>query len=133
MNRWGRSLLTIGLLTLPPILLLATRCLDWIAAATAEQTATGIAIAALGGLITGIVSERFLGRGRTGLEQTAGLVAATALGVTTIGILYLLHIRGPMSSIGTPERAVNQIFSFVEFLTAQGAGALLSTGRFRAT
>jgi len=125
-NRRDRLWLAACLLAVPPTLLLAARSLGWVKASTAEPTFTGIAITAIGGLIVGIISERFLGRGRNGVEQTAGLIAATALSITTIGILYLLHIRGPMSSIGTPERAVKQLFSFVEFLTSQGAGILLS-------
>ena len=131
MNRRSRLALAVCLLTVPPILLLAALSLTWIAVPTAEQTFIGIAITATGGLIIGIISERFLGRGRNGAEQTVGLITATALGVTTIGILYLLLIRGPMSSIGTPERAVKQLFSFVEFLTAQGAGILFSASRTR--
>ena len=133
MNRRGLLWLAVCLLGVPPTLLLATQSLGWVKASTADQTFIGIAITATGGLIVGIISERFLGRGRNGVGQTAGLIAATALSVITIGILYLLHIRGPMSSIGTPERAVKQLVSFVEFLTAQGAGILLSASRSRET
>jgi len=132
-NRRSRLVLAVSLLTVPPTLLLAAHSLGWILASTAEQTFIGIAITATGGLIVGIISERYLGRGRNGVEQTAGLIAATALSVITIGILYLLHIKGPMSSIGTPERTVKQLFSFVEFLTAQGAGILLSATLGRET
>jgi len=128
-KRGSQLALAVSLLIVPPALLLVAHSLGSIKAPTAEQTFTGIAITATGGLIVGLISERFLGRGRNGVEQTAGLIAATALSVITIGILYLLHIRGPMSSIGTPERAVKQLFSFVEFLTAQGAGILLSASR----
>lgn len=133
MNHRSRLVLAVCLLTAPPALLLVVHSLGWVEASTLEQTLVGIAITAPGGLIIGIISERFLGRGRNGREQTAGLIAATALGVATIGILYLLHIRGPMSSIGTPARAVKQLLSFVEFLTAQGAGILLSANRRRKT
>jgi hypothetical protein len=132
-NRRSRLALAACLLIVPPALLLAARSLGWVEASTTEQTFIGIAITAVGGLVVGIISERFLGRGRNSVEQTAGLIAATALSVTTIGILYLLCVRGPMSAIGTPERAVKQIFGFVEFLTAQGAGILLSTSRFHET
>jgi hypothetical protein len=132
-NRRSRLALAACLLIGLPTLLLAAQSLGWVEASTAEKTFVGIAITAVGGLIVGIISERFLGRGRNGAEQTAGLIAATALSVTTIGILYLLLIRGPMSTIGTPERAAEQLFSFVEFLTAEGAGILVSTGQLRKT
>jgi len=130
-NRRSRLALALCLLVVPPIVLLAAQPLGRIEAATVEQTLTGIAITAVGGLIAGIISARFLRRGCNGVEQTAGLIAATALSVATIGTLYLFHIRGPMSSIGTPERAVKQLFGFVEFLTAQGAGILFSANLCR--
>ena len=133
MNHRARLWLAVCLLGVSPTLLLAARSLGRVKASTADQTFIGVAITATGGLIVGIISERFLVRARSGAEQTAGFITATALSVITIGILYLLHIRGPMSSIGTPERAVKQLFSFVEFLTAQGAGILLSASRGRET
>lgn len=125
----NRHVLAAGLIVWPLLLLPLLQVLGWTATSTAQETLVGIAITALGGIITGAISERLLGRGRNSSEQAVGLFAVTTLGVITIGILYLLQIRGPMSSIGTPERAVNQIVAFAEFLTAQAAGILLSAGR----
>jgi hypothetical protein len=115
-----------GLILTPPLLLGIARALGWIGASLATHSFVGCAIAAGGGVLTGLAVERFLHRGRNGTEHLVGLALTTALGVLTVGYLYLVHIRGPMSAITTLSRAVSQILIFVEFLTAQAAGVLLT-------
>lgn len=121
----------LTLLTAPLLALGIARSLQWVDAAGARSTLIGMAIAALGGVMTGAVVERFLHRGRNELENVLGLVATTALGISTIGILYLVHIRGPMAAIGSLPRAIRQGLSFLEFLTAQGAGILMASAIIR--
>lgn len=117
-NRWiGPTLL----LATPTLLTGMARALQWIDAATVRSALTGIAIAAIGGAATGLVAERFLHRGRNEVENMAGLIGVTMLGLLTIGYLYLIHIRGPMATIGLLPRAVQQVLGFAEYLTAQGA------------
>jgi hypothetical protein len=125
-SRGGRWSAVASLVLAPPLLLGIARILGWIGDGLTMPTLVGCGIAAAGGLLTGLAAERFLHRGRNGAEHLIGLAATTALGVLTIGYLYLVHIRGPMSSIGTLSRAVSQILIFVEFLTAQAAGVLLA-------
>lgn len=127
-NKRPTPLLTfLGALLLGPSLLLGiARGLGWIGAAKAVDTLVGILIAAAGGVITGVVAERLLRRGRNGAENLLGVALTTALGVLTIGYLYVVHIQGPMSSIGALDRAVQQVLIFIQYLTAEGAGALLA-------
>ena len=116
-----------GLLLAPPALAWIAISLGWVGPNLAGSTLAGCGIAAAGGAVTGAVAERFLHRGRNGAEHLFGLAATTALGVLIVGYLYLFHIRGPMSTIGALSRGISQILIFVEFLTAQVAGILLST------
>lgn len=127
-NKRPTPLLTfLGALFLGPSLLLGiARGLGWIGAAKAVDTLVGILIAAAGGVITGVVAERLLRRGRNGAENLLGVALTTALGVLTIGYLYVVHIQGPMSSIGALDRAVQQVLIFIQYLTAEGVGALLA-------
>ncbi len=126
-GRQGRFWLGVACLVLaPPFLAWIAIALGWLGPGLARLTLTGCGIAAVGGVLTGAVAERFLHRGRNGTEHLLGLAATTALGVLIIGYLYLVHIRGPMSSIGTLGRGVSQVLIFVEFLTAQVAGVLLA-------
>lgn len=122
-----RMLAVAGLLAAPPLLLMMARVLQWADRDTAQATLVGIAITAAGGTLTGITADRFLHRGRNQAENLIGLAATTFLGVLTIGYLYIAHIRGPMSTIATLPRAISQGLSFLEFLTAQGAGTLLAS------
>jgi hypothetical protein len=114
-----------ALLLAPPLLLLPVWLLSWVDIQTAIWTLVGIAAAIAGGLVGGVTAERFLRRGQGSLEQIFGVGATTAVGVVTVGYLYVVHIQGPMASIGTFSRAVEQTLIFLAFLTAQGAGVLL--------
>ncbi len=114
-------------LLLGPVLLLGTAwAADLVPQRVAVHTLSGLAIAAIGGLLAGMVAERLMHRGNSGAAQAIGLVMTTGIGVVTIGYLYLFHIRGPMATIGTLNRTVEQGLIFVHFLTAQAAGAILS-------
>jgi len=83
---------------------------------------TGAGVAALGGILTGLVVDRFIRRNRGDVELLIGLSLATAFGVLTVGYLYLIHIRGPIASIGDTDRAVEQITVFLTYLLAQTLG-----------
>lgn len=96
---------------------------------TFSDTLLGAGIAALGGVLTGIVGDRFIRHNRSDIELLIGLALATVLGVLTIGYLYLIHIRGPMASIGQLDRAVEQITVFLTYLFTQAVGIRL-TRRF---
>jgi hypothetical protein len=114
-----------ALLLGPSLLLLPAWLLGWVGLPTVIWTLLGMAGAVVGGLAAGVTAERFLRRGEPGFEQVFGLGATTAIGVVTVGYLYVVHVRGPMASIGTVSRAVEQTLIFVTFLSAQGAGVLL--------
>jgi hypothetical protein len=95
----------------------------------ARTTLSGMVVTGIGGILTGLAASRFLHRGSNQGENLLGLFLTTTLGVVTIGYLYLVNIRGPMSTIGTPPRLVHQGLSFLEFLTGMGAGTLMSLGQ----
>jgi hypothetical protein len=116
----------ILLLAAPAVLLGIVVALQRIDLATAKRTLVGIAITSAGGLIAGALAERLLHRGKHELMHLLGVIATTAIGVLTISYLYLVEIRGPMSTIGSLPRAVHQGIGFIAFLTAQGAGMLIS-------
>lgn len=120
---WVSALL---LLAAPPLLLVIGAALQGIDLVTAERALGGIAITSAGGLIAGALAERLLRRGKRELTQLLGVIATTAIGMLTISYLYLVDIRGPMSTIGSLPRAVHQGVGFLAFLTAQGAGMLIS-------
>jgi hypothetical protein len=120
-----RSILMIGALLLgPPLMLPLALALNWLDAPAATSALVGCAIAAVGGLLTGTVAERLLHRGEGSTQQLLGVVLTSVLGVLTIGYLYLVHLRGPMTAITTPERIVSQTLVFLAFLAAQAAGIL---------
>jgi hypothetical protein len=87
---------------------------------------TGAGVAALGGILTGLVVDRFIKRKQGDVELLVGLSLATAFGVLTVGYLYLIHIRGPIASIGDTDRAVEQITVFLTYLFAQALGIQLA-------
>lgn len=120
---WVSALL---LLVAPPLLLWIGVLLNELDLVTAERALGGIAITSAGGLIAGTLAERLLRRGKRELTQLLGVIATTAIGMLTISYLYLVGIRGPMSTIGSLPRAVHQGMGFLAFLTAQGAGMLIS-------
>ena len=111
------------LLTLLPLIV---SFILWIVGAiradTLSETAQGAIVATLGGILTGSVADRFIRRKRGDLELIVGLALTTAIGVLTIGYLYLIHIQGPMSSIGEIDRATEQITVFLTYLFAQILG-----------
>jgi hypothetical protein len=120
-----RLAISLVLIVTPAILALSAHLLGWLGRDLLIWTLLGIAIAAGGGLVAGFVEVRLLRRPRNDATQLLGIAATTAVGVLTIGYLYLVHIRGPMSTVGTLSRAVEQVLIFVEYLTAQAAGILL--------
>jgi hypothetical protein len=124
-----RIALSLALLVAPALSALIAWLLGWLGQDLTVKSLTGIAIASIGGLAAGFVEERLLRRPRNDAEQLIGISAATAVGVLTIGYLYVAHIRGPMSTIGTLSRAVEQVLVFVAYLTAQAAGILISGNR----
>ena len=103
--------------------------LSWLDREAAASTVAGCVIAAIGGVLAGAAAERLLHHGEGTTQQLVGLTLTTALGVLTIGYLYLVHLRGPMAAIGTPERSISQTLTFVAFLSAQAAGILLTASR----
>ncbi len=120
----------LQLLDLIPLLLtflpLLVATILWMAGGiqtgTLSKTLAGAGITAIGGVATGIVADRFIRRKRSDIELLVGLALATLLGVLSIGYLYLIHLRGPMSSIGQLDRAVEQIAAFLTYLFAQAVG-----------
>jgi hypothetical protein len=117
--------LAVLLCLLPAAALLVIVLFQGIDAATARSTLAGIPIALTGGILAGALAEALVNRSKGTLQTLLGLALSAGIGVLTIGYLYLIHIRGPLSSIGTFSRAVEQVTLFIAFLTAQGAGILL--------
>lgn len=117
-------------LLLAPVLVVGClRLLGVSDAAATAATLMGCGVAALGGLLSGAVAERFLHRGRGGMQQLIGVITTTAVSTITIGAIYLVHMRYPMDTIGTTKRALEQLLTFAQFLSAQGAGILLMISR----
>ncbi|MGC9346615.1 MAG: hypothetical protein ACP5JG_00635 [Anaerolineae bacterium] len=121
-----RLTMALALLVAPALASLAAWLLGWLSQDLAIKILMGIAVADVGGVGAGFVEERLLGRPRNDAEQLVGIAAATTIGVLTIGYLYLVHIRGPMSTVGNLNRAVEQVLIFLGYLTSQAAGMLLS-------
>lgn len=88
-----------------------------------HSTFVGMLIAAVGGFVSGLISRRYLGHSQNNQETILGIAAVVVIGVMTIGYIYLVHIKGPMSSIGTLHRTIEQTFIFLEFLVAQASGS----------
>ena len=105
--------------------LLCSRAVGWIDWSTFRSTLIGMMIAAVGGIVIGLVAYRYLGNYRNNREVLVGMVLTVGFGVLTIGYLYIIHIKGPMSSIGTINRAVKQVIIFTEFLFAHISGIKL--------
>lgn len=119
----------IGLLLTPLGVLVLLRLLNLLDAAMVAPMISGYGIAAVGGILSGAVAERLLHRGRTGLQQLTGLIATTVVSVVTIGYIYIFHMGAPMASIGSTERALQQLLMFTQFLLAQAAAILLLVPR----
>jgi len=125
--RRAPSLLWVAVLLLGPLMLIPLSiAFGWLPAQAAISTLIGCSITGAGGLLTGLAAERLLHRGKGSTEQLIGLTVITALGLLTIGYLYLVHLRGPMESIDTPQRIVAQLTAFMTYLTAQAAGIVIS-------
>jgi hypothetical protein len=118
--------LAVALCLLPAAALLVIVLFQGVDATTARSTLAGIPIALTGGLLAGALAEALVNRSKGTVQTLLGLALSAGIGVLTIGYIYLIHIRGPLSSIGTFSRAVEQVIPFMAFLTAQGAGILLS-------
>ena len=117
-----RNLTPILITLLPLFVAVLIRIGGGIRPDTLSQTVKAVGIAALGGILTGIVADRFIRRKRGDVELLIGLSLATALGVLTVGYLYLIQIRGPMASIGEVDRTVQQVTAFLTYLFAQAVG-----------
>jgi hypothetical protein len=104
------------------IALLVGGLFGWINWFLIQSTLLGMLVAAAGGIIIGFFANRYLGNSRNNREIILGMTTTVGLGVLTIGYLYIFYIKGPMSSIGTLERTVKQIFIFLEFLIAHLSG-----------
>ncbi len=95
-----------------------------VSGAVLVHTLLGMTGAAVGGVAAGITAKRFLANGKNTLETLWGLGVTTAIGLVTIGYMYLFYIQKDMQTILALPRNVEQTFIFVEFLTAQYAGIL---------
>ena len=122
----SRIALALLLCLVPVVVLLMIRFLEGIDAQTAQRTQAAIPLALAGGIVAGALAEALVNRSRGTMQTLLGLALTAGIGVLTIGYIYLIHIRGPLSSIGTFSRAVEQVIPFVAFLTAQGGGILLA-------
>jgi len=118
----AEDLIPVLLALLPTVVSAVLRVVGVIRPDTFSAIIKGVGIAALGGVLTGIAADRFIRRKRNDAELLLGLALATALGVLTIGYVYLIHIGGPMSAIGETDRAVEQVTLFLTYLLAQAVG-----------
>ena len=112
-----------SLLVITLLVAALTQILPW---TLVRSTFIGMVIAAAGGLVIGLISRRYLANSKNNRETILGVVAVVGIGVMTIGYIYIVHIKGPMSTIGTLHRAVEQTYIFLEFLIAQASGATSS-------
>ena len=122
----SRLALAGALCLLPLALLLAGRALQGVDAQTWASTLAGMPLALAGGVLAGLATERLVNRSQNTFQTLLGLALNGGLALLTVGYIYLVHIGGPMRSIGTPGRAVEQTTLFVAFLLAEGAGMLLA-------
>jgi hypothetical protein len=109
------------------VVLLFAGTVGWIPWSVIGSSLLGMVLAAAGGLSIGAVAYRFLGRGQNNREILTGMIVSVGLGILTIGYLYIVHIKGPMNTIGTPSRTVKQTFIFLEFLLAHVSGIRLGS------
>ncbi len=107
------------------VLLLCTGIIGWINWSVIRWTLIGMLVAAVGGIAIGLTAHRYLAHNKNNREAFLGMVATTGIGVLSIGYLYIIHIKGPMKSIGTLNRTVEQTFIFLEFLIAHISGIRL--------
>ena len=118
----AEDLIPVLLALLPAVVSAVLRVVGVIRLDTFSTIIKGVGIAALGGVLTGIVADRFIRRKRNDVELLLGLAFTTALGVLTIGFIYLIHIGGPMSAIVETDRAGEQVTLFLTYLLAQAVG-----------
>jgi NhaP-type Na+/H+ or K+/H+ antiporter len=121
-----QTFLPLGLTLLPLLIAVVIRLAGGIRSSLISDILTGAGVAALGGILTGLIVDRFIRRKQGDVELLVGLALATAVGVLTIGYLYLIHIRGPIASIGDTDRAVEQVTVFLTYLFAQTLGIQLA-------
>lgn len=107
------------------IFVLFTGITGWISWQVIRLTLLGMLVAAVGGVLVGIAAQRFLANSKSTRETLLGMVVTTGIGVLTIGYLYIFYIKGPMKSIGTLDRTVEQTLIFLEFLIAHISGIRL--------
>lgn len=107
------------------VILLIAAIPGWVHWSVIQKTLIGMLVAGLGGVALGFAAHRFLANSHTTPEALFGMFITTALGVLTVGYLYIIYIQGPMKSIGTLDRTVEQTFIFLEFLIAQISGIRL--------
>ena len=122
-RRTTRRSVGIVLLCIPIAILGVIGLFGLVSWQVVTSTLAGMAVAIVGGVILGMVAKRFLALGKGNTEILFGLAATTAIGVLTIGYIYLFHFKEPFQSIGTLSRTVEQTLIFVEFLVAEYAGA----------
>ena len=122
-SKWLLPLLLLGSAPTALALLIVTKVVE---PQVAGVTIRGLAWTSGGGFLTGIAVKRFLVRPKRDAELIFGLLLATTLGTLTIGGLYLVLLSNPMEPIGTPERTVEQVMGFVQFLLAQAAGIVVT-------
>lgn len=121
-----QTFLPLGLTLLPLLIAVVIRLAGGIRSSLISDILTGAGVAALGGILTGLIVDRFIRRKQGDVELLVGLALATAVGVLTIGYLYLIHIRGSIASIGDTDRAVEQVTVFLTYLFAQTLGIQLA-------
>ncbi len=118
-KRW---MLELGLLALPALLTLGAGGVSIVGPYMMWRTLAATFGAAVGGIMLGITSKRFLASKPDTPSLIFGLGAASAIGVLALGFIYIFYMRYAMSSIGTPSRTVSQTAIFVTFLLAAYAG-----------
>ena len=107
------------------VVLLLTGIFGWIDWSLIRSTLIGMLLAAVGGIAIGMIANRYLGNSHNNGEILIGMTVTVGLGVLTIGYLYIVYIKGPMESIGTLNRTVQQTLIFIEFLIAHISGIRL--------
>ncbi|MDF1513813.1 MAG: hypothetical protein P1S60_08395 [Anaerolineae bacterium] len=129
-ERHSRNGLTLYIHGILVLILLAAGFIGIVRWHIIGSTLIGMVMAAAGGTAIGCCALRLLGHHRHIRDILTGLILTTGIGTLTIGYLYIFYIKGPVSSIGTPDRAVKQVFIFVEFLVAQASGIAVAKSIF---